>query len=226
MVDISRHRDVVNPNNFNEQIHIIGCGATGSHIATILVKMGFSNLNLYDFDVVNDHNLANQAYGVDDVGKFKVEALKNHLTNINNDAIINISNEEVNENNRFSGIVFLLTDTMASRKEIYNSCAKNKINVKLLIETRMSSDSGIIYTVNPMSYLETKYYDNTLSYTDSEAEVSFCGTSITVLPTALSIASNAVWQLINYINGDDYQSEVSVNYKTNQIFTQDFKKYM
>lgn len=226
MVDISRHRDVVNPNNFNEQIHIIGVGATGSWVATILAKMGFSHLNLYDFDTVEEHNLSNQAYDKGDIGKFKVEALKKHLTNINEDAIINISNEEVDENNRFSGIVFLLTDTMASRKNIYESCIKNKINVKLLIETRMSKDQGIIYTVNPTSMIQTKYYDNTLFYTDDQAESSLCGTSITVLPTALSIASNAIWQLINYINGDDYQSEISVNYKTSQIFTQNFKKYI
>jgi len=226
MIDISRHREIVNPNNFNEQIHIVGVGSVGSWVATILVKMGFNNINLYDFDVVEEHNLANQAYDNGDIGKFKVDALKKHLTNINEDVIVNTSNERVDENNRFGGIVFLLTDTMASRKEIYENCIKNKINVKLMIETRMGADQGVIYTINPMGYLETKYYDNTLSYTDDQAETSFCGISTTVLPTALSIASQSIWQLINYINGENYQSEVNTNYKTNQIFAQDFKKYI
>ena len=62
-----------------KQIHIVGCGAIGSHVAEQLTRMGCSNIHLWDFDTVSPHNITNQIYNVNDVGKPKVEALEEHL---------------------------------------------------------------------------------------------------------------------------------------------------
>ena len=71
MIDVSRHRELFNPENFNTPIHIIGVGATGSWLALGLAKLGLSNITVWDFDSIEEHNIANQAYNVGSVGQKK-----------------------------------------------------------------------------------------------------------------------------------------------------------
>ena len=59
-------------------IHIIGAGALGSWLAFFALKMGFTDVNVYDFDKIEEHNLPNQNYKEADIGENKVIALK-HL---------------------------------------------------------------------------------------------------------------------------------------------------
>jgi molybdopterin/thiamine biosynthesis adenylyltransferase len=220
MIDISRHRPIINPLAFDKPIHLIGVGATGSWIASILAKMGFSDIHLYDFDAVEEHNLANQNYTMEDLGKLKIEATRDKMVLANPEISVSTYEERVDANFEFDGVVFLLVDTMAARHEIYDNCIRNRINVDLLIETRMSSDQGNVYTIDPKNYTLATNYRNTMNYGDDVAEVSVCGTSISVLPTALSVASQAIWQLIKWINNEDYDNEIITNYKNAQSFSQ------
>jgi hypothetical protein len=58
-------------------IVIFGAGAVGSNLAVNLVRQGFQNLRVIDFDRVEEHNLGTQAYGRKDIGMLKVHALRN-----------------------------------------------------------------------------------------------------------------------------------------------------
>jgi hypothetical protein len=64
------------------RISVIGCGRTGSLIATTLVRLGVRHLTLIDPDIVEEHNLG-EMDGVreEDLGKYKVEAVAEFLTN-------------------------------------------------------------------------------------------------------------------------------------------------
>jgi hypothetical protein len=63
------------------RISVIGCGRTGSLIATTLVRLGVRHLTLIDPDIVEEHNLG-EMDGVreEDLGKYKVEAVAEFLT--------------------------------------------------------------------------------------------------------------------------------------------------
>ena len=75
-VDPLRHLSVFSPEAFgNQRVDIIGAGATGSAIVLELAKLGVQNLHVWDFDTVESHNLANQAFGPRHVGEKKVAAL-------------------------------------------------------------------------------------------------------------------------------------------------------
>ena len=113
---------------------------------------------------------------------------------------------------------------MKSRKEIYENCIKNNPNVRLLIETRMGVDQAMIYTISPTDYTCLKNYSQKF-YDDDIAETSFCGTSLTLLPTAMSVASQAVWQLIDFLNNDDIinNNEIIINYRNMDSFKQKFE---
>lgn len=195
-MNYSRQGEWFEPSKFNFPVHVIGCGATGSFVALQLLKMGVKELHVYDFDVVEEHNVANQVFTLADIGKSKVDAfaeLAENCKEVNQQVYAH--NEKVDASFRFSGVVFVLTDTMASRKEIWEECLRYKPSVKLVIETRMSINCGRIYAVNPMSPDHVKRYEETL-YEDKDAEVSFCGSSLSIIPTAMQIASLATWKII------------------------------
>ena len=217
--DFSRQANILNPEEFNRPIHIIGAGATGSWVAFTLAKMGLTNITVYDFDEVGMHNLPNQMFGLSDIDKNKALSIKNiirRFTGFN----IKARTQKVEGGQPLQGIVFMLTDTMKSRKDIYNMSIKNNPNVDLLIETRMDLRGGRIYAIDPKNRYMCKQYEGTF-YSDDEAEVSACGVSQTVLPTALAITSHAIWKLLNYINGEPFSHETIIDLPNEIIFSQD-----
>lgn len=225
MIEFTRHLSVFNPIEFGRtRVDVIGCGATGSRIALSLAKLGVMNLHIWDFDKVEDHNLANQIYGMEHVGMFKGDALRSEIAHMTGEEVT-FHNEKVDGTQSLGDIVFLLTDTMKSRKEIWNGL-KFKMKTKLIIETRMGADSGRIYTVNPNRPTHVKPYEATL-YDDTETEVSLCGTSISVGPTAELISSMAVWQMIRWfslLNGadDDLENELLISTRPMMVLSRGF----
>ncbi len=64
--------------------HVICVGIGGANsICESLVRSGLGRLTVIDFDVVDSHNLITQGFYVSDIGKCKVDALKERLLNIN-----------------------------------------------------------------------------------------------------------------------------------------------
>jgi molybdopterin/thiamine biosynthesis adenylyltransferase/proteasome lid subunit RPN8/RPN11 len=60
----------------NKKIALVGCGAIGSHVATLLAEIGFEKVSLIDFDDVREHNLSRLAMAeISDVGKNKANLL-------------------------------------------------------------------------------------------------------------------------------------------------------
>lgn len=216
--DYSRQVNILNPEEFNTRINIIGAGATGSWVAFSLAKMGLSNLHIYDFDEVGMHNLPNQMFGVRDIGRNKALSIRN-IIKLFTGFTVNAKNEKVDGSVPLQGIVFMLTDTMKSRKDIYNRAIKNNPSIDLLIETRMDLRGGRIYVVDPKNREQTKMYEQTF-YSDDEAEVSACGVSQTVLPSALAITSHAIWKLLNYINGEIVYNETILDFSNEIVMTQ------
>jgi molybdopterin/thiamine biosynthesis adenylyltransferase len=208
MIDINYNRqlDIFDNRTFNHPVHVIGGGATGSWLVMMLAKLGVKDVHVWDFDIVENHNIPNQAFSISDIGLTKVNA------NIDNARIFGTMeytahNEKVTGDTLLEGIVFVLTDTMSSRSEIFKQALKLKPNVKLVIETRMGLDMCRIYNINPMDLNQIKKYEATL-YGDEEAEVSACGTSKSVVTSAMTTASIACRQLLNWNNGIAVQNEI------------------
>lgn len=201
-IDPSRHLSVFSPSAFgSRRVDVIGAGATGSRVALSLAKLGVENLHVWDFDHVEEHNVANQAFGLSDVASLKVEALA-RLVNAQTGLEINTHPEKVDGSQPLGEVVFLLTDTMASRKAIWDGALKFKLRTKVVIETRMGADSGRVYTVNPNSPKHIRAWEETLCG-DDVAEVSACGASVSVGPTAEVIAGLAVWQFIRWFTTEN-----------------------
>ncbi len=64
-------------------VGIAGLGGLGSHVATLLARVGVGKLILADFDVVDITNIHRQNYELADIGKKKTDALHEKLLKIN-----------------------------------------------------------------------------------------------------------------------------------------------
>lgn len=210
MTDFSRQIDLLNPDSFTTPIHIIGCGATGSWVALQLAKLGIENVFLYDFDVVEIHNLPNQYFGLDDIGKNKAEALSARLAELTGITYQAYDKKVDSSSATMKGYVICLTDTMASRKDIWWDLIKFNPDVELYVETRMGLTGGHCYAIKPMDYELCEKYDATLNYDDDAAEVSSCGTSQSVAITAVLIANHVVWRLVAHHLNQFYPEKVTV----------------
>ena len=82
----------------NYRVLIGGCGL-GSVIAECALRLGFENICIVDGDKVELSNLNRQNYIHNDIGKFKVDALKSRLLQINPHAKIKAIQEFLRKDN-------------------------------------------------------------------------------------------------------------------------------
>ena len=67
-----------------------GCGATGSHTALTLARIGIGRIIAVDNDTLEEHNIYNQMYRKNQIGKNKVDALKEIIGEISNTELIGV----------------------------------------------------------------------------------------------------------------------------------------
>jgi len=207
-VNYSRQSKLLDPSQLKgKSVSIIGVGATGSHVAMVLAQMGFGwesmgqgTMKLFDGDKVEEHNISNQIFGLSDIGEFKVNAMSNSISRkcgfsvMNFPIMVDGMNRDVP-----STYVMILTDTMESRKKIFDECVQYQFNVDLVIETRMGLRDGRVYAFNPHNSDHVDKWKETL-YKDEEAETSLCGASSSIASTAIVVAGFAVSRIVQHFN--------------------------
>ncbi|KAA6230102.1 thiamine biosynthesis protein ThiF [Campylobacter sp. LR264d] len=95
----ARHTPKLHDKLKKASVSICGLGGLGSNIAIMLARSGVGHLNLIDFDIVDASNLNRQAYLVNDLGKFKTEALQIQIKQINPFISVNIYTTRVTKDN-------------------------------------------------------------------------------------------------------------------------------
>ena len=220
-LNIMRHESVFDPSQYPYPFHVIGAGATGSRVFAALVELGIPRIYVYDNDIIEDHNLANQIYMASDIGLPKVEGCKNFVRNklgvLPGTMVFNefkVTQNNISGGYVSGGIVFILTDTMDSRRKIFNELVRRTTKSTaialesetlctapmLIIETCMGSTHGSVFTVNPFDEKAcTAWRETLVDDTDEDTiELSPCGTALSVGTTASLIANYAVWQMMQF----------------------------
>ena len=80
-------------------VGIAGAGGLGSNVAVSLARAGVGRLVIADFDKVEPSNLNRQQYLVDQVGRRKVEALRENLLAINPYSLYEVHDVRVTRRN-------------------------------------------------------------------------------------------------------------------------------
>jgi len=206
-MDYIRQIGLLDPKQIkNKSISLVGAGATGSFIAFNLAMLGWGNtphgqgiLKVFDGDKVEEHNLGNQIYEPSHIGMQKVDALKEVILR-KCGFEIDVHNEYItNQESVRSTYVFLLTDTMESRQEIFDKCLRFSLDTDLVIETRMGLRDGRVYAFNPHDGEHREEWKKTL-YSDEEASDSECGASASIVTTVTVLAGLASGRVVQHFN--------------------------
>ncbi len=79
----ARHLGLFEPSVLDDKrVLIVGAGSVGSIAASLLVRAGVKFLRVADFDIVSTSNICRTAYLARDIGRPKVEALAERLTEV------------------------------------------------------------------------------------------------------------------------------------------------
>lgn len=209
-MDLTRQRDYFDPIEMNIPVHVVGVGAVGSNIANNLTRLGIKVLHLWDFDIVDDHNIPNQVYNEADIGKKKTEALKEHLEQINPE--IRIILHEKYEKQTLDGIIFACVDNIEVRKTLYTYNQDN-VDVLAVFDTRIGLDDGQVFSANWKKEKDILNLLEVSNFKKEESEVphSACGTKLTVLPTVQIAATAAVSNFINFVKTGELKRNIIFN---------------
>lgn len=202
-MDLSKSYDFFKPDMLTHRIHIIGCGAIGSTVAENLVRFGITKISLYDFDIVEPKNIANQMFRRVDIGKTKVEALANILYDINPEIGEDLKLiPEGYTGQRLSGYVFLCVDSIDLRREIATA---NKANsyIKGMFDFRMGLTDAQHYAADWNNKDMIESFIKSMAFSQEEADksvpVSACNIMLSVCPTVRMIVACGVSNFINFV---------------------------
>jgi len=198
-MNYSRQSGIFTPPD--KPIHIVGCGATGSHAAFELAKAGCS-LVLWDFDIVESHNLPNQMFMPTQVGMNKAEALKEVLGMFNPLISITVHARACKSSDlrEVNGFIFLLVDSFKARHQLAKGLLFSKGN-SWVIETRMGVRELSCLVFRPKNPVHWKSWVASLGLDEStHREASACGTPLTIGATAGVAARIAVWKFFDLLD--------------------------
>ena len=188
-----------NPATVKEPIHIIGCGAIGSTLAVQLARCGLTNISLWDFDIVQQHNLANQQFLYKHIGYDKTEALTEILTSINPQIKIKQKGKYLDD--KLEGYIFLCVDSIDLRKEIVSNNMYNT-EVKAMFDFRMRLKDAQHYGCDWSQKANRNNLLATMDFTSEEAKVATpvnaCGMTMSIIPTVETVVSAGVANFINF----------------------------
>ena len=214
-MNLAKSFEFFNPDKCKDRIHIIGCGSVGSTVAELLARFGLVNFTLYDFDTVEEHNLVNQMFTMDDVGKLKVEATTKHLIEINPEIKSSIKiMDQGYTNQKLSGYVFLCVDNIELRRDIVE---KNKYNanIKAMFDFRTGLTDGQHYAADWKKDEDIKALLDTMDFSHAEAEkntpMSACKVSLCVAPTVRLVSMVGVTNFINFVKEGRMERAVLTN---------------
>lgn len=134
---VARHTPGVHACVRQGVVGIAGLGGLGSTVAVALARTGVGKLLLADFDVVEPSNLNRQQYGVDQIGMYKAEALRQVLAKVNPYVEIVSTVVFLDESNvldLFAGVDVMVEafDTPAAKTMLLKTFRKHRPGVPLV----------------------------------------------------------------------------------------------
>lgn len=214
-MDLSKSYEFFQPERYDDRIHIVGCGSVGSTLAENLARCGMTKFTLWDFDRVEAHNIVNQMFTEQDVGRPKVEALRDILVNINPEIADKIELKPDGWNGKLmSGYVFLAVDSIDLRREIVEK-HMNSPCVKAMFDFRTLLESAQHYAADWSDYKAKQDFLKSMQFSHDEAKsetpVSACGITLGVATTVRLICGLGVNNFVNFVKGNGLKKLIIID---------------
>jgi hypothetical protein len=173
-IDYTRGRGFFDPTAANlPPLTVIGAGGIGSPLVMALAKMGWPEINVVDGDTVERHNLPNQMFPLNSIGRPKVEVLAEEVARYSPsriNAVHRFVEDEWPFPGRPRGIVVLALDSIDVRKAIYERHLRHNPLVQLVIDPRLGGQNIVCYTLRPVDPLSIAAYEATLHSAEEAVE--------------------------------------------------------
>mgnify|MGYP001031125779 CR=1 FL=1 len=171
----SRQKDIVPAERIAAcKATVIGVGAIGRQVALQLTAMGIPWLQLIDFDVVEESNLASQGYLEEDLGKDKVEATADMCRKINSGAEIQVLPGRFRRSVEIGNVVFCCVDSIQVRQLIWGAVGDE---VLFFCDGRMSAEVLRILTACDS---DSRYHYPKTLFAADEAYAGSCTAKTTI----------------------------------------------
>jgi molybdopterin/thiamine biosynthesis adenylyltransferase len=216
-----RQRDIVPPLKLAGcRAIVIGVGAIGRQVAMQLAAVGVGAMDLIDFDIVAEANLAPQAYWPEDLGQLKVEATGRLCRSINPAMDIAIHAQRfrrslVRDMAAFAdsgrrAVVFACVDSISTRRLIWEAV---RSRAALFIDGRMSAE---VMRALALEHPATDdYYASTL-FGEEQVQGDSCTARSTVY-TASIAAGLMLGQFIKWLRGIAVKRDVTLNLPAGEL---------
>lgn len=186
--------DRVNRNKFLRQwrlievdkikpVEIIGAGSIGSWLTLELAKLGAQDITVYDFDTVEEHNGPNQIYRESDMGRPKVEALKEIVEELSG-LEIETHQKRYDGGSDVDKIVICAVDSIEAREDIFNEFIYMNLTIQRYWDCRMGGEESNLISIKPSDIDDLERYKKKLFDPEDAADLP-CG--------AQSVGYNTRW---------------------------------
>lgn len=205
MLDKSKVLEYFDASKLTAPIHIIGCGAIGSHVAEQLTRMGCENIHLWDFDIVSPHNITNQMFLHADIGYNKTTCIAEAMQEINQDLAGKVTMHHKGWHDELlNGYVFLCVDNIDLRREIV---LKNQYNPNVIafFDFRMRLTDAQHYMAERSNEKQMKALLDSMAFTHEEAKdatpKSACNVELSVIYTVKTITALGIANFVKLCLG-------------------------
>lgn len=180
MIDVkkSRFRDASwfeKVDKFVIPIIIGGAGGIGSWLTLFLSRMlpPASYIILYDFDRVEEVNMAGQLFRTQDIGKLKVTAIKEIVKDFSGYERVTVQPDRYDAESLRSPVMFSCFDNMVARKDMFENWMQEaeKYPESIFIDGRLNAEQFQVFYVTLENALQ---YKNKHLFSDDEVDDTNC----------------------------------------------------
>ena len=201
----SRQRDIVPPERLAAcTATVIGVGAIGRQVALQLAAMGISWLQLIDYDIVEESNLASQGYLEDDLGRPKVQATADLCQQINHQLEVHEVPNRFRRSMSTGNVIFCCVDSINTRRLIWEAV---KDRVSFFADGRMTAE--VLRVLTACDTKSRVHYPTTLFSADQAYQGS-C-TAKTTIYCANIAAGLMLAEFTKWLRGMPVEADISLN---------------
>ncbi len=208
----SRQRDLIPPEALaRSDCTVIGVGAIGRQIALQLTAIGVPRIQLIDFDIVENVNLAPQGYLHSDLGCSKVQATADFCQQINPTVeIVTVNDKFRRSQTQIGNVVFCCVDSIDARRFIWQSVNER---VAFFCDGRMSGE--VIRVLASSGDAGRNYYPTTF-FSGEEAFRGAC-TSRSTIYTANIAAGLMIQQFTRWLRHLPVDQDLQFNLLSSEL---------
>lgn len=211
--------------NISTPIIVGGAGGIGTWVIMFLSRVLSStkgHIVVYDFDTVEEVNMAGQMFSKSQIGLPKVSAISETVSQFSDISIVSTMNELYTQESFRSPIVFSCFDNMKARKDMFENWKKEMIEADdrakraIFIDGRLLAEQFQVFFVTPD---KAKEYEEKYLFDDSEVEDANCSYKQTT-HFAAAVAAKMIQGFTNWFSDAAvlpfYYEEVGTLFLTNQ----------